>query len=82
MCLQGDNLNATNKQHWLMRFLSHSHKPHSFRDLLKDKLIRNLLPFFHVNQLTSAGAFFGAWATIKLPVSVWAVAWLTSLLSF
>lgn len=60
MCLQGDNLNATNKQHWLMRFLSHSHKPHSFRDLLKDELIRNLLPFFHVNQLTSAGAFFGA----------------------
>lgn len=85
MCLQRDNLNPTNKQHWLVRFLSHSHKPHCFRDLLKDKLIKNLLPFFHVNQLTSARPFSGAWATIKFSVAVlpaWAVAWLTSLLGF
>lgn len=46
MCLQRDYLNATNKSHCLTRFLSHSCKPHSFRDLTKDNLIKNLLPFF------------------------------------
>ena len=61
MCLQRDYLNATNKRHRLMRFLSHSCKSHSFRDLMKDNLIKNLLPFFRINQLISARACSGAW---------------------
>lgn len=62
MCLQKDYLNATNKQHWLTRFLSRSCKPHSFRDLMKDNLIKNLLPFFRINQLISTRACSGAWS--------------------
>lgn len=68
-----------------MTFLSHSHNPHSFRDLMKDNLIKDLLQFFHVNQLTGARAFSGVWGTIQLSVSVlpdWAGAYLTSMLSF
>lgn len=57
MCLRRYYLSAGNKQHWLKRVLSHSLKPHSFRALMKDNLIK--IPFFHVNQLTSARAFSG-----------------------
>lgn len=44
---------------------------------MKDNLIKDLLPFFHVNQLTSARVFSRAWGTIQLSVAVlpnWTVA--------
>lgn len=62
MHLQRDYLNVTNKQHSVMRFLSRFCKPHSFRDLMKDNLIKNLLPFFRINQLINARACSEAWS--------------------